>query len=329
MGIQRGSFKEGIPDRTLVQESSIDGKFVAVKTFFDDLKKLVKMRLTMTVVFSASIAFLIGSKQQGDINWINWVVLTVGGFLVTGSANGFNEIIERDLDRLMKRTSDRPLPSGRMTTGQALVLSLLMGILGTYTLVTLNFIAGLLSVFSILLYAFFYTPMKQKSPIAVFIGAFPGALPPLIGYYAAFTQDGLAHYSAANPDVILIIPLILFIVQFVWQFPHFWAIAWVLDEDYKRAGFRLLPTTKRDKTSAFMVLFSTLLMIPAGLLPYFFGFGGIIYTIVSLLGALIFSWYGWQLFLKRDIASAKKVMFTSFIYLPISQLVLLFDFIAI
>lgn len=329
MGIQRGSFKEGIPDRTLVQESSIDGKFVAVKTFFDDLKKLVKMRLTMTVVFSASIAFLIGSKQQGDINWINWVVLTVGGFLVTGSANGFNEIIERDLDRLMKRTSDRPLPSGRMTTGQALVLSLLMGILGTYTLVTLNFIAGLLSVFSILLYAFFYTPMKQKSPIAVFIGAFPGALPPLIGYYAAFTQDGLAHYSAANPDVILITPLILFIVQFVWQFPHFWAIAWVLDEDYKRAGFRLLPTTKRDKISAFMVLFSTLLMIPAGLLPYFFGFGGIIYTIVSLLGALIFSWYGWQLFLKRDIASAKKVMFTSFIYLPISQLVLLFDFIAI
>lgn len=329
MGIQRGNFKEGIPDRTLVQESSIDGKFVAVKTFFDDLKKLVKMRLTMTVVFSASIAFLIGSKQQGDINWINWVVLTVGGFLVTGSANGFNEIIERDLDRLMKRTSDRPLPSGRMTTGQALVLSLLMGILGTYTLVTLNFIAGLLSVFSILLYAFFYTPMKQKSPIAVFIGAFPGALPPLIGYYAAFTQDGLAHYSAANPDVILIIPLILFIVQFVWQFPHFWAIAWVLDEDYKRAGFRLLPTTKRDKISAFMVLFSTLLMIPAGLLPYFFGFGGIIYTIVSLLGALIFSWYGWQLFLKRDIASAKKVMFTSFIYLPISQLVLLFDFIAI
>lgn len=329
MGIQRGNIKGGLPDRTLVHDSSMDNKFVAVKTFFSDLKKLVKMRLTLTVVFSASIAFLIGSKQQGDINWINWVVLTVGGFFVTGSANGFNEIIEKDLDRLMNRTSDRPLPSGRMTTGQALVLSLLMGIVGTYTLVTLNFIAGLLSVFSILLYAFFYTPMKQKSPIAVFIGAFPGALPPLIGYYAAFTQDGLAHYSVVNPAVILIIPLILFIVQFVWQFPHFWAIAWVLDEDYKRAGFRLLPTTKQDKISAFMVLFSTLLMIPAGLLPYLYGFGGLIYTIVSLIGALIFCWYGLQLFIKRDIASAKKVMFTSFIYLPVCQLILLFDFVAI
>src|SRR5690606_37707361 len=121
--------------------------FAEVMQFIDDLKKLVKMRLTMTVVFSASIAFLIGSKQQGDINWINWLILTLGGFLVTGSANGFNEIIERDLDKLMRRTADRPIPAGRMTTGQALVLSLLMGIAGTYTLVTLNFMAGVLSVF--------------------------------------------------------------------------------------------------------------------------------------------------------------------------------------
>src|SRR5690606_3460811 len=142
--------------------------FAEVMQFVDDLKKLVKMRLTMTVVFSASVAFLIGSKQQGDINWLNWLVLTLGGFLVTGSANGFNEIIERDLDKLMKRTADRPIPAGRMTTGQALVLSLLMGIAGTYTLITLNFIAGVLSVFSIILYAFIYTPIKRKSPIAVF-----------------------------------------------------------------------------------------------------------------------------------------------------------------
>lgn len=329
MSVQRDNIKEGTADRALMHPSAVDNKFIAVKTFLSDFKKLVKMRLTMTVVFSASIAFLIGSKQQGDINWMNWLVLTFGGFLVTGSANGFNEIIEKDLDRLMNRTSDRPLPSGRMTTGQALVLSLLMGIVGTYTLVTLNFIAGLLSVFSILLYAFFYTPMKQKSPIAVFIGAFPGALPPLIGYYAAFTQDGLAEYSISNPEVILIIPLILFAVQFVWQFPHFWAIAWVVDDDYKRAGFRLLPTTRRDKASAFIVFVSTLLMIPTSLLPYFFGFGGIVYSVVSLLGALLFSWYGWQLFRNMDIASARKVMFTSFIYLPLSQLVLLFDFIAL
>lgn len=310
----------------VVQQHSKTEAFVGVMQFVKDLKQLVKMRLTMTVVFSASVAFLIGSKQQGDINWINWLVLTVGGFFVTGSANGFNEIIERDLDRLMKRTADRPIPAGRMTTGQALVLSLLMGIAGTYTLVTLNFMAGVLSVFSIILYAFIYTPLKQKSPIAVFVGAFPGALPPLIGYYAAFSQDDLAAYSQFNAEAIIIIPLVLFIIQFVWQFPHFWGIAWVLDDDYKRAGFRLLPTTRRDKLSAFMVLFSTLLMIPVSLLPYYFGFGGVVVSVVSVAGALLFSWYGLKLFLNCDLASARKVMFTSFFYLPLIQLVLLFDF---
>lgn len=295
-------------------------------SFAADVKQLVKIRLTMTVVFSASIAFLIGSKQQGDINWLHWMILTAGGFLVTGSANGFNEIIERDLDKLMKRTADRPIPAGRMTTGQALVLSLLMGIAGTYTLVTLNFIAGLLSVFSILLYAFVYTPLKRKSPIAVFVGAFPGALPPLIGYYAAFSQNDLALYSQQNAAAIIIIPLVLFMIQFIWQFPHFWGIAWVLDDDYKRAGFRLLPTTKRDKVSAFMVLLSTLLMVPASLLPYYFGFGGVVVSVVSVLGALLFSWYGLKLFLQCDLAAARKVMFTSFFYLPLIQLILLFDF---
>jgi protoheme IX farnesyltransferase len=298
-------------------------------TFISDFKKLVKVRLTSSVVFSASIAFLIGSKQQGDIHWMNWVVLTVGGFLVTGSANGFNEIIEHKLDKLMKRTSDRPLPAGRMTTGQALVISLLLGIIGTYTLVTLNFMAGLLSVFSIILYAFMYTPLKQKSPIAVFVGAFPGALPPLIGYYAAFSQDDLARYSQINESAIVIIPFVLFFIQFMWQFPHFWSIAWVLDEDYKRAGFRLLPTGKQDKISALMVFLSTLIMIPTVMLPFYFGFGGWIVTIISVLGAALFSWYGWQFYRTRDIASAKKVMFTSFFYLPVIQLVLLFDFIAI
>ena len=294
--------------------------------FLADVKKLVKIRLTTTVVLSASIAFLIGSRQQGDINWLNWVILTVGGFLVTGSANGFNEIIERDLDKLMKRTSDRPIPAGRMTTGQALVLSLLMGITGTYTLVTLNFVAGVLSVFSIILYAFIYTPLKRKSPIAVFVGAFPGALPPLIGYYAAFSQNDLALYSQQNAAAIVIIPLVLFGIQFVWQFPHFWGIAWVLDEDYKRAGFRLLPTTKPDKITAFIVFLSTLLMVPASLLPYYFGFGGIVVSLVSVAGALLFSWYGWKLFRQCDLAAARKVMFTSFFYLPLIQLILLFDF---
>ncbi|MFD2903237.1 heme o synthase [Sphingobacterium anhuiense] len=299
-----------------------------MKEFISDFKKLVKLRLTLTVVFSASISFLIGAKQLGgDILWINWLLLTLGGFLVTGAANGFNEIIERDLDKLMTRTADRPLPSGRMTTGQALILSLFMGILGTLVLVRLNFVAGLLSVFSILLYAFVYTPLKRKSPIAVFVGAFPGALPPLIGYFAAFSQDDLAIYSQTNESAIIMIPFILFGIQFLWQFPHFWSLAWVIDDDYKQAGFRLLPTTKRDKISAFMVFLSALIMIPAAFLPMYYGFGGWIFTAVSAIGGVFFAYYGFQLFKNQDIASARKVMFTSFFYLPITQLVLLFDFI--
>lgn len=299
-----------------------------MKQFISDFNKLVKLRLTLTVVLSASISFLIGAKQQGDVVWINWLILTIGGFLVTGSANGFNEIIERDLDRLMKRTEDRPLPAGRMTTGQALVLSLFMGIFGTLLLVRLNFLAGLLSVFSIILYAFVYTPLKQKSPIAVFVGAFPGALPPLIGYYAAFEAAGFGfEYAAVSEAAIVITPWVLFLIQFFWQFPHFWAIAWVADEDYKRAGFRLLPTTKKDKLSAWMIFISALLMIPVGVLPMYYGFGGWVFTVVSLLGGLLFTYYGFRHVREMTDATARKVMFTSFFYLPLTQLVLLFDFI--
>lgn len=294
-----------------------------MRKFVSDFNKLIKLRLTLTVVFSASICFLMGSQQQGDINWVNWVILTVGGFLVTGAANGFNEIIEKDLDKLMKRTMDRPIPSGHMTTGQALVLSLIMGIAGTYLLLRLNFPTGVLAVFSIFLYAFVYTPMKRKSPVAVFIGAFPGALPPLIGYFAAFHEPRISW-----------IPVILFLIQFVWQFPHFWAIAWVLDEDYKRAGFRLLPTTKQDKTSAFITLLSTIILIPVSLTPTIYlmpagqPFGGNIYGVLALIAGLYFFWQAVQLYKNRDVASAKKLMYTSFFYLPLLQLTLLFDFIA-
>jgi heme o synthase len=289
-----------------------------LKGFIEDLKQLIKVRLTLTVVLSASIAFLIGSKAQGETHWGNWLILTIGGLLVTGSANGFNEIIERNLDKLMSRTANRPLPAGRMTSGQALVLSLLMGLVGTLLLVRLNFLTGVLSVFSILLYAFLYTPLKRKSPIAVFVGAFPGALPPLIGYFAAFKEPFIDE-----------IPLVLFAIQFVWQFPHFWSIAWVLDDDYKKAGFRLLPTTKRDIFSACMVLLSAILFLPVVLLPTVLGFGGYVVGVVSGLGALVFIYYALQLVLKKDIASAKKVMFTSFFILPLLQLLLLLDFIRI
>jgi len=241
-------------------------------------------------------------------------MLIAGGFLVTAAANCFNEIIEKDFDRLMKRTMDRPIPAGRMTTGQALVLGLFMAIFGTYLLGQLNLTAGYLSVFSILLYAFAYTPMKRRSPVAVFVGAIPGALPPLIGYVAAHEKiDAIA--------------LILFGIQFIWQFPHFWAIAWVLDEDYKRAGFRLLPSGKRDATSAVVTFISTLILVPVSLLPTFYGYGGYYVGIVSLICSLVFLYFAFMLMRTLQIGSAKKLMYGSFIYLPVVQLMFLFDFI--
>lgn len=298
-----------------------------MKQFFSDFSKLIKFRLTFLVVFSASVTFLIGSKIQIDrgiaesINWGNWLILIVGGFLVTGAANCFNEIIEKDLDKLMNRTKDRPMPAGRMTTGQGLVLGLIMGILGTWLLGKLNLETGLISVFSILLYAFAYTPLKQKSPIAVFVGAIPGALPPLIGYIAAIGGQSEVGYVAVDYQIAVI----LFLIQFVWQFPHFWAIAWVLDEDYSKAGFRLLPTKKRDKTSAVVTLISTIILIPVSLLPTLLGFGGYYIAGVSILAGLLFTWYAYQLVVKMDLASAKRLMFCSFFYIPLVQLILLFD----
>jgi len=291
-----------------------------LKQFLTDFSKLIKFRLTFLVVFSASVTFLIGSKVEINgvvpgIDWIKWLILIAGGFLVTSAANCFNEVIEVDLDKLMTRTKDRPMPAGHMTTGQGLVSGLVMGMLGTWLLGKLNIETGLLSVFSIFLYAFAYTPLKRKSPIAVFVGAIPGALPPLIGYVAAHGKiDEIA--------------VILFLVQFVWQFPHFWSIAWVLDDDYKKAGFRLLPTTKRDKTSAFITFVSTLILIPVSLLPTFYGFGGYYIAGVSLISGLMFAWLAFKMWVNMDLGSAKKVMFCSFFYLPLVQVILFFDFIA-
>ena len=279
-----------------------------------DFSKLIKLRLTLTVVISASISFLIGSKVNGVIVWSNWLILILGGFLVTSAANCFNEIIEKDYDKLMRRTMDRPIPAARMTTGQALVLGLFMAMTGTYLLGRLNLTAGYLSVFSIVFYAFIYTPLKRVSPVAVFAGAIPGALPPLIGYVAAHEKiDSIA--------------LILFGIQFIWQFPHFWAIAWVLDDDYKLAGFRLLPSGKRNKASAIVTFIFTLILIPVSLLPTFYHYGGYFVGGVSLVCSLLFLYLSTMLLRTLNVDSAKKLMYGSFFYLPLVQLMFLFDFI--
>jgi protoheme IX farnesyltransferase len=292
---------------------------------WSDFSKLIKLRLTFLVTFSASISFIIAVKANGGNTWgslysttmwLNWVKLVIGGFLVTSAANCFNEVIEVKLDKLMKRTMDRPMPAGRMTTGQGLVLGMAMGIIGTYLLGTLNLLTGLLSVFSILLYAFAYTPLKRKSAIAVFVGAIPGALPALIGYVA-----GQPHGRIDQ------IALILFSIQFIWQFVHFWAIAWVLDDDYKLAGFRLLPTGKRDLTSAVITFIFAIIMVPVSLLPTIYGYGGYYVGVVSLLMSLLFLYQAFGLLRTLQIKEARILMFGSFYYLPIVQLMFLFDFI--
>ena len=286
---------------------------------WSDFSKLIKLRLTFLVVFSASISFLIGgmanAKTNGVINWKHWGMLIVGGFLVTAAANCFNEIIEKDFDKLMRRTKDRPIPSGNMTTGQALVMGLFMAIAGTYLLGSLNLTTGLLSVFSILLYAFAYTPLKRVTPIpAVTVGAIAGAMPPLIGY--------VAGYGSIDQ-----IALILFGIQFVWQFTHFWAIAWVLDDDYKLAGFRLLPTGKRDFISALITFVITIFLIPVSWLPTYYGYGGYYVGVVSLVCSVIFLYQAFNLLRTQEVKAAKQLMYGSFLYLPIVQLMFLFDFI--
>ena len=291
-----------------------------------DFSKLIKLRLTFLVTFSASISFIIAVKANGgdtwgslysSTMWINWIKLVVGGFLVTSAANSFNEVIEVKTDRLMKRTMDRPMPAGRMTTGQGLVLGLGMGMLGTYLLGSLNILTGLLSVFSILLYAFVYTPLKRRSGLtAVVVGAIPGALPALIGYVA-----GQPHGRIDE------IALILFSIQFIWQFVHFWAIAWVLDDDYKLAGFRLLPSGKRDKASAVITFIFAIIMVPVSLLPTIYGYGGYYVGGVSLAMSLLFLYQAFNLLRTLETTAARKLMFGSFYYLPVVQLMFLFDFI--
>lgn len=276
-----------------------------------DYVLFVKLRLSTLVVFSAVIGFTIGSET---IIWSKLLLLILGGFLVTASSNGFNQIIESDLDKLMFRTSNRPLPQGRMSPGEAMILASLMGLTGICILwFFMNPLSGILGLTALLLYVLAYTPLKRKTPFAVFVGAFPGAIPPMLGWVAA--TQGFGHISSAAG--------ILFVIQFMWQFPHFWAIAWVLDEDYKKAGFQLLPSGARDKSSAFQILVYTLFLLPISLAPVFFHISGSISALVISTCGLFFAYQAYNLYDKGTVKAATQLMFGSFIYLPIVQLAIM------
>ncbi|MCF8426153.1 MAG: heme o synthase [Bacteroidia bacterium] len=292
-------------NETIAEVSSLRAKV-------SDYNQLVKFRLTFLVVFSSVVTYLTASA--GAINWFEVAMLALGGFLVTGASNGINQVIEKDFDKLMLRTANRPVATNRMSVTEASLLSMAMGISGVIIIATfLNPLCGWLALGALMSYAFVYTPLKRISPISVFVGAFPGAIPTMLGW-VAFT--GKIDMPA----------IILFGVQFFWQFPHFWSIAWILDDDYKRAGFKMLPSTPgRDKGTAFQTLTFSLALIPIGMVPYQYGVSGIISAVIAALGGLMLSYYSWKLFKSCEIADAKKLMFASFVYLPLVQLAYLFD----
>ncbi len=276
------------------------------------LFKLTKFTLSALVVFSAIITYFTVAEIY---TWQHIVAICVGGFLVTSAANGFNQIIERDLDKLMNRTRLRPLPTGNLSVTEAFVFCTLCGITGTALLwVFTNPLSAIVGFVSILLYALVYTPLKRKTPFSVFIGAFPGAFPTLIGAVAA--TDGFGH--------ITFFALLLFFIQFFWQFPHFWAIAWVSHDDYQKAGFFMLPSKGgRDKSTRSRILVYTLSLFPIVLTPYVFGYSGwISAAVVSFMGFL-FSCQAYNLYRLGSIEAARKLMFGSFIFLPIVQLTLM------
>lgn len=279
---------------------------------FKDYLELTKPRLSGLVVFSAATGFVIATRGDFTLTSLLWLML--GGYLVTGASNGFNQVIEKDLDKLMERTAGRPIPSGRLGANDALIASLLMGIAGIGILwVKMNPLCGQISLLSMLLYSVVYTPLKKHTPFAVLIGAFPGAFPPMLGWIAATNRIGLEA-------------ILLYAVQFIWQFPHFWSIAWILHDDYLRAGFRMLPSTGgRNRSSAFQTLVYTACLIPMSFLPLAFHQAGWITTGALLVCSLIFTWQSMGLYRNLDIKSAHRLMFGSFLYLPAVQLAWMFE----
>jgi len=278
-----------------------------------DYMMLVKFSLSFMVVFSAIISYLLAPKIIG-FNAKMILLLFAGGFLITGSANAINQVVEKDTDALMKRTAKRPLASGRMSVSEGWTFAAITGALGVFILwYFFNPLSAGLAAFSLFLYAFIYTPLKKVNSISVLVGAVPGALPCLIGWAAgndALTAGGWA----------------LFAIQFFWQFPHFWAIAWIAHKDYSGAGFKLLPSVEGpSKYSAIQSIIYSLLLIPVGLLPYIFGMSGLISAIIVFIANLLMVWQSVRLYRQMELKAARRVMFSSYIYLPVVLLALLGD----
>jgi len=278
-----------------------------------DYMLLIKFSLSFMVVFSAVISYLLAPKVVA-YDWTMVILLFTGGMLVTGSANAVNQVMEKNTDALMKRTAKRPVASGRMSETEGwtfAVISLVAGllILGYF----FNWLSALLALVSWFVYAYMYTPLKKVNSVSVLVGAVPGALPCLIGW-------------AAGQDALTIGGWVLFTIQFFWQFPHFWAIAWIAHKDYSKAGFRLMPSVEGpSRYSATQSVIYSLVLIPVGTLPYFAGMSGIISFWIVLAANLFMLWQSIRLYREMEVKAARRVMFGSYIYLPVVLLALLAD----
>lgn len=290
---------------------SISGAMLAsakAKSYFE----LLKPRLSFLVAFSCAFGY--GLATRGNANWSVLLMLTLGGFLLSGASVCINQIIERDLDKIMSRTMNRPIPTGRVSVTEAKFFSIVCLLVSIIILsIFTNTLTVVLSLVSAVLYSFVYTPLKRVGPVAVFVGAIPGALPPLLGWIAA--TGSITHEA-----------MIIFAIQFIWQFPHFWAIAWVADDDYKKAGFKLLPSGGgKDLNTAIQIMTYTMFLIPLGLLPARFGITGLNSAIVATICGVAFFAQTFSLMRTGNRQSALRIMFGSFLYLPIVQIAFLLD----
>ena len=278
-------------------------------TLYKKILIFTKFRLSFLVVLSALTGYLFA----GGSDYLEIALLMVGGSFVTAASNGANQIWERDIDKLMSRTQNRPLPLGIMSLRFAYAIVIVLLIIGSVLLFLINLKCMLLGFSAFISYVFIYTPMKSKSAWAVFVGAFPGAIPPFLGAIAATDAFGF-------------LPGVLFFIQFTWQFPHFWAIEWVSHDDYQKAGYQLLPSSLgRSKQSAFQILIYSIALIPFSLIPWLLDWtGNTTFVIAALLGTLFFI-YAYKLYLSQEDADARKLMFASFVYLPIIQFTYVLD----
>ena len=275
--------------------------------------EITKLRLSVSVVFSSVAGYLLGAAE---VDFMILLLLCIGGYCMVGASNVYNQIMERDLDSLMDRTKNRPIPAGRMSIAAALSIAVILTIVGITVLYSINPQTAMFGAISIFIYVFLYTPLKTKTPLSVFVGAFPGAIPFMLGWVAATNDFGIE-------------PGTLFMIQFFWQFPHFWAIGWFLFDDYNKGGFFMLPTGKRDRTTAVQVVFYSVCTVLASLIPAFGVTGAFYITPISavIIGGLgiWFVYYGLRLYKQKTDTSAKQLMLVSVSYITLLQIIYVAD----